>query len=181
MTQADLYALLALPLTPPDPEAWAPLCSGEWTEALAGFGLAAPSARPYPIAAEEYRQAFLEPGHRLIPVESYYKPWTTLPDAAMPLAGQKGWLGGDPAVHLRALYDSLGVTVPSHFAYAPDHLALELEFLSLLLEQGGVEQAALFRSQHLDWVGDLAADAARHGVPAFYRDLFKLILDACRT
>lgn len=90
------------------------------------------------------------------------------------MARETGWLGGDSAAHLRTLFATLEVEVPEEYRHAPDHLALELEFLGMLAEQQP-EMAETFRSQHLDWLGDLAAAGQHQEVPCFYQDLFTLI------
>lgn len=138
--------------------------------AVAELGLA---AAPEAILAAYY-YTFVDPdGPRLQVVESVYKEWTTDPDTHLPLAGQKGWLGGDAAAHLRDLYDRLGLAVPPGLAHAPDHLALELTLLGLLLEHGTPALRATFRRQHLDWLGELHARAAALGVPAVYREIIE--------
>ncbi len=139
--------------------------------AVTEFGLA--------VAPEEilraYWQTFVNPvGPRLRPVESLFKPWTTFADCQLPLARQKGWLGGDSAAHLRSLYAALGLEVPPGLAHTPDHLALELTLLGLLLEHGTPEMRATFRSQHLDWLPDLQARAAELDVPAVYQQVLEL-------
>lgn len=182
--RARVYNLLAKPLYPPGAELWQAIGSGTWAaetaEALGALGLgfevpAGLGAGSPEQAERDYSRAFLEPGHPLKPIESIYKPWTSDPGAELPMAREKGWLGGDSAAHLQAVYDSLGIEIPADLAHAPDHLALELEFMALLVEQGTPESQALFRAQHLDWVGELAADAQRPEVPPLYRALLSLI------
>ncbi|MFZ5815562.1 MAG: TorD/DmsD family molecular chaperone [Bacillota bacterium] len=181
--RARLYALLALPLYAPDAESWEPVCAGDWSREIEavlralGLDLAVPPSlgpRPCHQAVAEYREALAAPGHPVRPVESLYKPWTTDPSAGLPIAAEKGWLGGDPAAHLRALYAELGVELPPGLAHAPDHLALELELMAWLVEEGTPEQQELFRRQHLDWLWELAADAKKRGAPRFYQDLLEL-------
>ncbi|MFZ5827883.1 MAG: TorD/DmsD family molecular chaperone [Bacillota bacterium] len=180
--RARMYALLAQPLLPPGEESRR-ICSGQWAaearETLQALGLDLPvppslGARSCRQAQQEYLDALAAPGHPVRPVESIHKVWTTDPTATLPIANQKGWLGGDAAAHLRALYEAMQISIPPDFAHAPDHLALELEFMSLLIEQGTQEQQELFRAQHLDWLNDLAADARSRGAPLFYQDLLEL-------
>ena len=181
--RARLYRLLARPLHQSGQEDWDDLCSGSWAgevqaalEAL-GIPLTAPRElcpRTVEQAEREHYQAFVAPGRSLKPIESVHKPWTTDPEAELPIAHQKGWLGGDPSAHLQTLYESCGIGIPDELAHAPDHLALELEVMALLIEQGTPESASLFRSQHLDWVQEFAAEAAGAEVSAFYRALAAL-------
>jgi len=163
---AERLYLLAGLLWEPDDE--------ECRTAAAEFNLAATADEL--LAA--YRYTFVDPnGPRLAPVESVFKPWTTAQGATLLIAREEGWLGGDSAAHLRCLYHALGLEVPPRLAYAPDHLALELTFYGLLLEQGTVEMQATFRDQHLDWLGKLQARARELGVPEVYRR----ILDECQA
>lgn len=180
--RARMYALLAQPLLAPDEDSRR-ICSGQWAAEVKqtlqelGTGLEVPpslGARSCRRANQEYLDALAAPGHPVRPVESIHKIWTTDPTACLPIAHERGWLGGDAAAHLRALYAAMQITIPPDFQHAPDHLALELEFMSLLVEQGTPEQQALFRTQHLDWLGDLADDARGRGAPLFYQDLLEL-------
>jgi len=180
---SQAYSLLALPLSLPDPTAWRSVCNGLWTDSLqealeeAGVSVTLPptmGGRMFEQAEKEYWQAFGLPDRLVRPVESVFKPWTADTTAKVPMANMKGWLGGDSAAHLRTLYGAVDISIPPAYSYAPDHLALELEFMAYLMEQGMIAQAELFRSQHLDWIGDLAAAAEAQGVPPFYRDLLSL-------
>jgi TorA maturation chaperone TorD len=187
MTQQEartlVYSLLAGPLYEPSSAFLEAVSQGQWSstlnEALAAQGLAleVPSAPPAEVLAGEYHRIFRDPIRPLRPIESLFKPWTTDPEAEVLPARERGWLGGDPAAHLKALYQELGIEVPEALSYAPDHLALELEFMSFLVERGTQIQQELFRQQHLDWLPDLVAEADRLGVSGFYRDLIRLIGD----
>lgn len=75
----------------------------------------------------------------------------------------------DRALHMQELYRQAGLTFPPEFAAAPDHLALELEFMALLCERASFKSQAEFCADHLDWLDDLAVDAVEKGIPAFYR------------
>lgn len=179
--RAEVYRLLAGRLFDPD---WDQICSGEWAEQLtrllshldvslvvpASLGACTPEA-----AQANHAAGFAEPKAPIRPVESLYKPWSTAPDVALPIARETGWLGGDSAAHMKHLFTSLGVQLPRELEHAPDHLVLELEFMAMLLEQGTPEQAALFRSQHLDWIADLLAAAEKQQAPEACIDLIRLV------
>ncbi|HEY3368021.1 MAG TPA: molecular chaperone TorD family protein [Symbiobacteriaceae bacterium] len=182
--RAQLYSLLAARLYQPDDAAWQAICSGKWAGAVRTslaaleLSLAVPlslGACPEDAARRDYWRAFLDPARRVRPVESLFKVWTQDPTAELPLAGEKGWLGGDPAAHLLSLYTALGIAIPPELGYAPDHLALELEFMGLLVRHGTPEQQEQFRRQHLDWLPDLVEDARRREAPPSYIDLLTLV------
>ena len=178
---AALCGHLAIPLYGPLSPWWHDVKAGTWTEELAEhFRI---THRDLKFASpEEGDQAFLEtfavPGHPLTCIESVHKPWTADPQATLAFAHEKGWLGGDSASHMRDLFGLAGLAIPPELAHAPDHLALELELLGLLAEQGDPESVDLFIAQHLDWVPNLAAAAAsKGGVAPFYRALLPIVAE----
>jgi TorA maturation chaperone TorD len=94
------------------------------------------------------------------PIESPYKEWHAGADAA-------GLLGGPPADDMRQRYAAVGAEPPEE--YQPDHLALLLEYASVLVESGDSEAYATFLAGHFDWVpafrlmvDDATADAPFH-------------------
>lgn len=133
-----------------------PLPADAW-RALAACGLAVPD--PVDGAARRMvEREVLTPGMPLaaMPVESLYKPWTSLPGSQF--GGARGLYLGDAARHVQALYDALQVEVPERFAAMPDHLTLLCELLALYVEAGNEEAARLLAQDHFDWLG--AYDAA---------------------
>lgn len=124
---------------------------------LAACGLAVPD--PVDDAARRMvEREVLTPGMPLaaMPVESLYKPWTSLPGSQF--GGARGMYLGDAARHVQALYDALQVEVPERFAAMPDHLTLLCELLALYVEAGNEEAARLLARDHFDWLD--AYDAA---------------------
>ncbi|MDR5673732.1 molecular chaperone TorD family protein [Halalkaliarchaeum sp. AArc-GB] len=103
------------------------------------------------------------------PIESPYKEWHGG-------AGSDGLLGGPPADDMREKYAALGSSPPA--AYQPDHLALLLEYASLLVDGSDRDAYETFVRDHLDWlpafrrlVEDAAAEAP------FYRRSVALVCD----
>jgi TorA maturation chaperone TorD len=105
------------------------------------------------------------------------------------------WLTGeksptqDPTMAVRELYEQGGFDIDAGFQEVPDHVAVELEFLYLLIfkqiaaHRAGRESelASLqalqsqFLSQHLGaWIAPFAAAMAAHAQTSFYRDLAEL-------
>jgi len=108
------------------------------------------------------------------PIESLHKVWTTDQSCELPIANQKGYLMGDWAHHMQELLVESGFEIPPQFAHCPDHLILELEFASLLVEGASAETLTDFAEHHFDWLEDLHETAKNKNVPEIYQDLYKL-------
>jgi hypothetical protein len=108
------------------------------------------------------------------PIESLYKVWTTDESCEMSFANEKGYLRGDWACHMEELLTNPGFEIPPQFAHCPDHLILEFEFFSILVEQAPVEAQLKFAEQHLNWLEDLFETAKSKNVPQMYQDLYNL-------
>ncbi|MDI6725347.1 MAG: molecular chaperone TorD family protein [Smithellaceae bacterium] len=186
--RAGVYTLLAEALAPPALTGGAliRLTRGEWarelSEAMTPLGcpfpvpasLLRPSATPEALA-EEYLQAFSLPhGLGIWLVESVYKPWTLDRSAELPFMSEAGWLGGDAASHLRDMMGELGIELSPEIQATPDHLSVELEIISLLVEEADPDAQATFLAQHLDWLPLLMTRCDEAGLGGFYRALLVL-------
>jgi TorA maturation chaperone TorD len=109
-------------------------------------------------------------GERISLVESTYKPWTRDKTCTLSMAGEKGLLMGDSALHLLAICRALCLEVPEEFRGTPDHLVLELELLSWLYRTGTESQVRRFVADHLDWIPDLQRNLEEAGAHPFYRE-----------
>ena len=117
--------------------------------------------------------------------------------APQPLANphQGAWLAGgadaaeDAVLSLIGLYDEAGFEADEDEAVGPDHVAVELEFLSVVLarrhesRQAGLEEIAAawqqladsFVSRHLGtWAGPFTAAVQAGAATDFYRELAQL-------
>jgi hypothetical protein len=92
---------------------------------------------------------------RLLPVESLFKAWCDDTEYNGTMHSAKGLLMGDPAMHMIELYSQCGIELPAEFSGQPDHLTLELEFLSILYEKCPDEMILRFILDHLDWMPEL--------------------------
>lgn len=120
--------------------------------AVAGDTAGAALALPAWPARSSFQNELLVPGMPLaaMPVESLYKPWSSQEGNAF--GATRGLYMGDAARHMSALYRQLSIDVPASFASMPDHLTLELELLSLVLEAGNEEAARQLVRDHVDWL-----------------------------
>jgi TorA maturation chaperone TorD len=117
----------------------------------------------------EYRWLFLGPQPPyIVPVESAYKRWTNDPGCQLPIASQKGYLMGDPAIDMLKRYQAEGMVTPDALSSMPDHIALELEYMSFLLVNRDDEAQREFLVNHLDWIGELARDIVNSDHGGFY-------------
>jgi TorA maturation chaperone TorD len=124
----------------------------------------------------EYERLFANfPGQKISLVESTYKPWTGDSGCALAFAGNRGLLMGDCALHMGEMFRQLSLEVPGEFRSTPDHLVLELEFLSLLYRSATQEQVQRFIKDHLDWVPDLKERVDQADPHPFYRNAIELV------
>jgi TorA maturation chaperone TorD len=114
-------------------------------------------------------------GQKISLVESTYKPWTGDSGSVLAFAGEKGLLMGDAALHMREMFRQFSLEVPEEFRSTPDHLVLELEFLSLLYHCANPKQVQMFIKDHLDWIPDLKDRLDRAQPHPFYRNAIELI------
>jgi len=125
---------------------------------------------------EEYSRLFSELNEESISlVESFYKPWTLDPHCTLPFASQRGFLMGDSALHLLEVYRQCGLEVGDEWKGAPDHLTLELEFLSTLYRRATDREVEQFIQDHLDWIPLLKEKIDRSGPHPFYRSALEVL------
>ncbi|MEF8783722.1 MAG: molecular chaperone TorD family protein [Haloarculaceae archaeon] len=148
---ADLLVALSNCLREPDGPLVASVEDGELrdvlVEATAAAGLDDVETDPPPVTSvgaltESYLGLFqaMETPYAP-PAESPYKPW---------YGNRAGLMGGPPAEEMAKRYAALDVAFPD--AYPPDHVALLLEYGSILLDAGEHEEFAGHVDAHLDWV-----------------------------
>lgn len=185
--RATLYRLLAEFLAEPTEDLFRRLARGEAQAELHQVltALDLPQRPQMQVMAEvpdtphalwqAHWDAFSRPvGPRVVPVESTYRRWSDEPGGNAPIAGSKGYLMSDHALHVQELYRLCGLQLPAGYEAMPDHLTLELEFMALLCEKGSPADQLRFLQDHLDWLDGLAADARAHGIPLFYRAIIDL-------
>ena len=125
---------------------------------------------------EEYHRLFSDTGNeRISLVESFYKPWTRDPHCSLPFATEKGFLMGDSAVHLSALFQQSGMEVAEPFKGMPDHMVIELEFLSHLYQEAGDREIKSFIEDHLDWIPSLRESIENGHAHPFYISLIEVL------
>jgi len=125
---------------------------------------------------EEHHRLFSDTGdERISLVESFYKPWTQDPHCSLPFAKEKGFLMGDSAIHLSTLFQHCGLEVAGPFKGMPDHILIELEFLSYLYQEAGDEEIKSFIKDHLDWIPFLKESVEKAHAHPFYISLIEIL------
>jgi TorA maturation chaperone TorD len=123
-----------------------------------------------------YNKYFDNPAsQKLYLIESVYKSWTLDPECKLLMAREKGYLFGDPALHMLELYKHFGLKLPDKFQGIPDHLVLELEFLACLYENCSDDEVRQFVNDHLDWLPDLKEKALECDIPDFYIAILDIV------
>jgi len=108
--------------------------------------------------------------------ESFYKPWTQNPHCPLAFSTEKGLLMGDCALHLLALYEQCGLKVEREYQGMPDHLFMELEFLSFLYQRATDREIKRFIEDHFDWVTLLREAFEEFHSHSFYRSALEVLL-----
>jgi TorA maturation chaperone TorD len=151
---------------------------GEDTNILEGFLMERGPEIIFRDLKEEYGRLFSsEAGSEKISlVESFYKPWTQDPHCPLPFATEKGLLMGDSALHLLALYKQCGLELGEEYQGTPDHLVMELEFLSFLYERATDKEIKIFIEDHLDWITLLREEFKEFHCHPFYRSALEVLI-----
>jgi TorA maturation chaperone TorD len=125
---------------------------------------------------EEHYRLFSDTGdERISLAESYYKPWSQDPHCSLPFAKEKGFLMGDSAIHLSTLFQHCGLEVAEPFKGMPDHIIIEMEFLSYLYQEVGDEEIKRFIKDHLDWIPFLKESFEKARAHPFYISLIEVL------
>jgi TorA maturation chaperone TorD len=124
----------------------------------------------------EYHRLFSGVGEESVSlIESPYKPWTQDGECRLPFARGKGLLKADSALHMEAIFQSSGVEVPEPFRGCPDHVVLELEFLSALYAEATDREVRQFIQDHLEWIPHLKKELVRFQPHPFYLSAVELL------
>lgn len=123
---------------------------------VAGLKMTGGSEEILEALKEQYYPLFIGPFPPFVhPVESVHKAWAREEATPLIAPGVKGMLMGDPAIDMLRRYKASGIEIPKEFKDMPDHLALLLEYMALLCENGAEEDQRRFIQDHLDWLPEL--------------------------
>lgn len=177
---ADLYALLSRCFQRPDDDFVAAVRTGAFETTLQAHldpfavDVDAPPEEPDDLWTAYMRTFEAYEGAYAPPVESVYEEWWD--------GNERELLSGPPAREMQRRYDAADITHPS--PYPADHLALLLEYGSVLLEEDAVEAYLIFHEEHFDWIGAFRGRIAETGDEPFYSwavETLATVLDLTRT
>ena len=114
-------------------------------------------------------------GESISLAESFYKPWTLDPHCTLSFASERGFLMGDSALHLLEILRRCGLEVADELRGVPDHLVVELEFLSYLYRCATDLEVKQFNKDHLDWIPLLKEEIKRSDPHPFYRSALEVL------
>jgi len=151
---------------------------GEDTDILKGFLVDGDQESTFRDLREGHDRLFTSEieKEKISLVESFYKPWTQDPHCSLPFATDKGLLMGDSALHLLALYKQCDLGMNRGYQGMPDHLVLELEFLSFLYERATDREISKFIEDHLDWIPLLKEKFKGACDHSFYRSALDVLI-----
>lgn len=151
--RADAYRLLAnFFLSEPD---------NDLIEAVKeDFGIE--SSESFEDIAEDFRLLFSSPGGILPPYERIY----VTPSTSFTVD------------EVAAFYANAGLTFDDESIVMPDHLSLELLFMSYLIDSGRIALQKIFLEQHLlNWVPYYCGEVGKRARSSFYREIASITDD----
>ena len=87
-----------------------------------------------------------------LPIESLYSVWSKQGTEVTPFSHVSGLYESDTARYMRDVVRRMNLTLPDQFSAYPDHLALELDLVALLLRSGMRDEACEFLSERFEWL-----------------------------
>lgn len=120
---------------------------------------------PYGIRLD-FTHLFSEPAGHLPPYESLYN---------YPLWDMSR-LWGKATEEVQKFYQSAGLVIDEEIDLVPDHLSVELLFMSYLIEHGFIEKQKGFLERHLlAWVPEYCDEIRKHARTTFYKEVAALL------
>jgi len=155
---APAYRFLQRLFLEPDERFWRFLAQNG--EPLAEVGIVVGKDLNYQLLREEYTRLFLGPFGHFPPYESVFV---------------EGRFWGASAVWVRDFAAAVGFTISPDFRMPPDHVAVEMEILELLLTNAAPTAPAYYARffyERTPWLKDFIPLVSSKATLAFYREAF---------
>lgn len=112
----------------------------------------------------------------VLPIESLYKPWTQDETCTLPFAREKGYLQGDPALHITFLLNELKMEIPMQYKGIPDHISILLELAAYFIEHAPEKFSREFIEDHLDWLSEFEIKLKEKSIHSFYEGITRFLI-----
>ncbi|WP_079508515.1 TorD/DmsD family molecular chaperone [Mesobacillus jeotgali] len=112
----------------------------------------------------------------VFPIESLYKPWTQDETCTLPFACEKGYLLGDPAMHINFILNELQIEIPNEYRGIPDHLSILLELAAYFIENAPEKFSKGFIRDHLDWLTEFERQLNVQSIHPFYERITEMLI-----
>ncbi|MBI5213289.1 MAG: molecular chaperone TorD family protein [Nitrospirae bacterium] len=114
----------------------------------------------------DFVNIFLRPDGHLLPCESLYN---------YPL-GDRPRLWGKVTVEVQAFYNSAGLAIDEEIKLMPDHISMEMLFMSYLIENGLSMLQKTFLGEYLvKWAPEYCDELQKHAGTAFYKEVANIL------
>ena len=114
----------------------------------------------------DFVNIFLSPDNRLIPCESLYNY----------SLGDRPRLWGRAAAEVQEFYGAAGLVMGEEMSLMPDHISMEMLFMSYLIENGLSELQWKFLDEHLvKWIPEYCDEVRRHAGTVFYKEVANVL------
>ncbi len=130
-------------------------------EGLAKLGITVDEEIDLGALQLEYTRLFLGPEEHVPPYESAFR---------------EGRFWGQSAADVKKFIGDIGLQVDEEFTMPPDHIAIELEVLELILASGEPEAEEFYKrffEEHLGWGFDLLGRLIPKTTSSFYKTSFE--------
>jgi TorA maturation chaperone TorD len=119
------------------------------------------SKEPLEEIAEDFATLLSYPDGSLQPIESLFIP-----------------AAGSPYLEVTDFYANAGLAIDEDYEVVPDHLSVELLFMSYLIDNGRAELEKKFLEEHLmNWVPYYCDKVAEQAKTLFYREIAGIVKD----
>lgn len=169
----EIYRILAAAMSEPEQEFYRWL-KKDGVEAFKQWGVNLGEIPGFQELSQSYREYFGLYAPRVSLIESVYRQWSLDPEVDPVMANSRGFLMSDHALHVAALYQEAGLSIPEEFQGMPDHLVLELEFMAMLVENNHPGQKD-FLVDHLTFIEQVVKKSREENLQGVYREVVEFL------
>lgn len=115
---------------------------------------------------DDFKKLFLDPNGKLMPYESLY---------VYPLS-ERSHFWGTSSAEVTAFYNLTGLSIDEEFELSPDHISVELIFMSYLIEKGLINLQKKFIEEHLSkWIPEFCDKLQIYSKTVFFKEIANIL------